>query len=104
MTLKTKLAYGDTIRMLMKAENIADEMRKTLNGNPHFAINAAFQTMDSNSNGYLSKTEFKEFLEKHDFFATQKEIDLLFARFDRDRDERVTYGEFFMEMAPKLNY
>lgn len=79
-------------------------MRIALQKNTHFSISDAFQTIDSNNNGYLSKIEFKNFLENHDFFATQKEIDMLFARMDRDRDERVTYAEFFMEMAPKIHY
>jgi Ca2+-binding EF-hand superfamily protein len=71
---------------------------------PRFSISAAFQTLDGNNNGYLSKLELKNFLEDHDFFATNKEIDMIFTKIDRDRDDKVTYGEFFGEMAPKLPY
>ena len=45
-------------------------MRIALQKNTHFSISDAFQTIDSNNNGYLSKIEFKNFLENHDFFAT----------------------------------
>jgi Ca2+-binding EF-hand superfamily protein len=43
----------------------------------------------------------KNFLEEHEFFATQKEIDLLFNRMDRDKDGKIAYNEFFAEVAPK---
>ena len=55
-----------------------------------------------NGNGYLSKNEFRNFLENHEFFTTERELDLLFDRMDRDRDGKVTYSEFFAEMAPKV--
>lgn len=54
-----------------------------------------FNELDQNGNGYLSKEEFAKFLEENSFYATGKELDLLSERFDRDRDGRVTYSEFF---------
>ncbi len=46
----------------------------------------------------------KYFLEDHEFFATQKEIDLIFEKMDKDRDGKISYGEFFTEIANKLPY
>jgi Ca2+-binding EF-hand superfamily protein len=52
----------------------------------------------------LTKNEFGSILEEHNFFATNKELDLLFNKYDRDRDGRVTYSEFFTETLPKETY
>ncbi len=41
-------------------------------------------------------------MESYEFFATQKEIELLFDKIDRDRDGKISYGEFFSEIAPKM--
>jgi Ca2+-binding EF-hand superfamily protein len=60
--------------------------------------------VDSNGNGYLTKDEFYKLCEDHEFFATNKELDLLIERFDRDKDGRVTYSEFFAETSPKEVY
>lgn len=101
ITLKTKLEFGDTIKVMLKAEGFAEELRQNLSKRPNFSISAAFQTIDTNNNGFLTKEEIKNFLENHEFFATQKEVDLIFDKMDRDRDGKVAYGEFFMEIAHK---
>jgi Ca2+-binding EF-hand superfamily protein len=60
--------------------------------------------MDLNENGHLTKEEFSRFLEKNDFFSTNKELELVMERFDRDRDGKVSYSEFFSEVAPKEGF
>jgi len=66
-----------------------------------FSYSQAFSLIDANKNGFLAKDEFQGVLEEGSFFATNKELDMLLMRFDRDRDGKVTYSEFFAEMAPK---
>ena len=43
-------------------------------------------------------------MEEHRFYATNKELELLFSKYDRDRDGRVTYSDFFSETLPKEAY
>lgn len=52
----------------------------------------------------MTKDEFNKFLEEHEFFATNKELDLLFERYDKDKDGKVSYGEFISEISPKEIY
>lgn len=72
--------------MLIRCENYAEEMRLNLAMNPRFSISAAFRVLDIKNNGYITETEIKHYLEDHEFFATQKEIDLLFTKIDKDKD------------------
>lgn len=102
MCTRTKLEFGDALKTMLKCEGYAEDLRASLGSREGFSISGAFQIIDSNSNGFLGKNEFRGFLEDHEFFATQKEIDLLFEKFDRDKDGMVTYAEFFNEMANKF--
>ena len=51
----------------------------------------------------MVKDEFSKILEQGKVIASSKELDMILDRFDRDRDGRVTYSEFFTELAPKEN-
>lgn len=46
----------------------------------------------------VSAEDFKLFLQENSFFATEKELACLMARFDKDRDGRVNYAEFAEEV------
>ena len=50
-------------------------MRQRLTRRPSFSFSEAFTEIDSNNNGYLTKDEMGKFLEKNEFFATNKEMD-----------------------------
>lgn len=41
-TLKTKLEFGDTLRVMLKAEAYTEELRANLNSHARFSISAAF--------------------------------------------------------------
>lgn len=42
-------------------------------------------------------------LADHGFYATEKEINFVMFKFDKDRDTRISFSEFVEEMTPKLN-
>lgn len=89
------------IRKHLRCEGQAESIRLRLIRSPLFSVSEAFEAIDSNNNGYLTKQEFASLLEEHEFFATNKELDLLFQRYDRDMDGKVTFSEFFTETVPK---
>eukprot|EP00347_Sterkiella_histriomuscorum_P010442 403376281 len=102
ISLKTKLEFGNALRNILRYEGNLEELRILLTSSPLFSINAGFQTLEQSGNGCLTQNDIKEFLESYEFFATQKEIELLFDKIDRDRDGKISYGEFFSEFAPKM--
>ncbi|CDW78545.1 ef hand family protein [Stylonychia lemnae] len=104
ISLRTKLEFGDVIRSMLRFESNLEEIRINLTQSPQFSISAAFQTLDDGNKGFIVQRDVKNFLEDHEFFATQKEIDLLFNKIDKDNDGKISYGEFFTEIAQKLPY
>jgi Ca2+-binding EF-hand superfamily protein len=41
-------------------------------------------------------------LSEHGFFATERELNHLMHKFDRDKDLKISYSEFVDEVTPKL--
>jgi Ca2+-binding EF-hand superfamily protein len=101
MSSQTKLELAEVIRGMLKCEGYTDELRTNLNKREYFSISAAFTTIDINENSFITSDELKAFLEEYEYFATQREIQLIFDKFDRDRDGKISYNEFFQELTPK---
>mmetsp|Transcript_344 Transcript_344/g.380 ORF Transcript_344/g.380 Transcript_344/m.380 type:complete len:140 (+) Transcript_344:608-1027(+) len=97
----TKNDMCDLIRKTLRNEGFVEEYRQLLSKKYRFSYSQAFSIIDANKNGFLAKDEFQSVLEEGQFFATSKELDMMLNRFDRDRDGKVTYSEFFQELAPK---
>jgi Ca2+-binding EF-hand superfamily protein len=41
-------------------------------------------------------------LSEHGFFATERELNSIMNKFDRDRDQKIPFSEFMEELTPKL--
>ena len=42
-------------------------------------------------------------LAEHGFFATEKEMQFIMYKFDKDRDSKIIFSEFVDEMTPKIS-
>lgn len=51
----------------------------------------------------ITQSDIREMLSEHGFFATEKEINFIMFKFDKDRDQKISFSEFIEEMSPKLN-
>jgi Ca2+-binding EF-hand superfamily protein len=87
--------FTNLLRKIFGSFREANDMNKRLRERPAFFISAAFERLDENHNGFVSKEELSRFFDAHRHFATSKELELLVARFDKNRDGRITYSEFF---------
>ena len=63
---------------------------------------AAFNAMDTQSKGYLTLDDFRDFLKQCNMYPIEKNLSLLFERFDRDEDGVVAYDEFVTATTPFL--
>ncbi len=45
-----------------------------------------------------------EFLNENHILLTELEINLLFNRFDKDKDNKISYNEFEIEIRPKIAF
>ena len=72
-----------------------NDMNRRLRQKPAFFLSAAFERIDLNGNGFISKDELQRFFDEHRHYATQKELDLFINRLDTNKDGRITNSEFF---------
>lgn len=87
--------FERTFRTIFNGFAAQNDMNRRLREKPAFFISAAFERLDSNGNGFVSKDELQRFFDEHRHFATSRELDLLVARFDSNGDGRITYSELF---------
>ena len=100
-SLATRDHFVHLLRLHVSVENAAERTRQRQARRPLFSIAEAFDAVDKNHNGFITKNEFAELLEDHRFFASNKELDLLIDRYDKNKDGLVSYSEFVREVAPQ---
>lgn len=100
-SMETRNMFLSTFRSHFTIEESAELLRKRLGRRPDFNIHEAFLTVDRDSNGYVSRSELRRFLADNGIFASERELQMLIYRFDRNNDGRVSYAEFMEEMVPK---
>lgn len=83
--------YDDTIRKILRNLGAQNDLNKR----NRLSISAAFERIDRDNNGFITKDELRRFFDDHRHYATYRDLDLLVARFDKTRDGRITYSEFF---------
>ena len=78
-------------------------LRGGLRARPYFNLKAAFSFLDRNANGQVSLDDIREFLANNGFFATERELQGIMVKCDKNGDGRINFNEFIDEFQPKLN-
>jgi Ca2+-binding EF-hand superfamily protein len=68
-------------------------LRQRLYKRPGFNIYEAFITCDLNDNGSISKDELRRLIESRGFYVSEKEVNQLVEKIDKDKDGRISYSE-----------
>ena len=104
-----KYFLGDTrnsitrfIRGFVECEVSMEHIRQKIMKKVMVKPDAAFNTMDASDKGYLTLEDFKQFMEDCNMYPAQKNICLVFERFDKDEDGIVSYDEFVAGIQPFL--
>lgn len=77
-------------------------LRQSLRQRPYFNLKQAFAYLDRDCDGFVVLDDFREFLGNNGFFATERELQCILQKCDKDADCRVSFTEFVDEFAPKL--
>jgi Ca2+-binding EF-hand superfamily protein len=100
----TKSNFAYVLRLTLDVERHVEGIRQKHSMRPLFnsadAFNAVNKFGGSPFHEYISKDDFSHLLQKHSFIATNKELNMIMDRFDKNKDERVSFGEFVSELAP----
>ena len=63
----------------------------------------AFSAMDEMARGYLTIDDFRNFIKKANLYPIEKDLALVYERFDKDEDRAVPYEEFVRAVTPFMN-
>ena len=99
--IETRNMFLSTLRTHFTVEEQAEMLRTRLSRRPNFNIHEAFQAIDRDSNGYLTRTEMRRILGDNGVYVSERDLCMLVGRFDRNNDGRISYAEFMEEMVSK---
>lgn len=93
-------ALRRVLRLHLEVEVNAEALRQKHEESPYFRYDDAFTTLNKWGDDYLTVEDFAEIFKKYGFYATKAELEILINRFDKDKDGKVSYDEFFEEFSP----
>lgn len=89
-------------RTHFKTESYSESLRQRLYKRPGFNLYEAFISCDLNDDGTVSREELRRLIESRGFYVSDKEVNQLVEKLDKDRDGRISYSE--VRLAPELEY
>lgn len=75
-------------------ESYSESLRQRLHKRPGFNIYEAFISCDLNDDGTISREELRRLIESRGFYVSDKEVNQLVEKLDKDKDGRISYAEF----------
>lgn len=96
----TRADFVYVLKKTLEVETFVEGVRQKHIDRPLFNMSDAFDTVNKEGGMFVEKEDFSNLLKRHRFFATNKELNMLMDRFDKDKDRRVSYSEFISEITP----
>eukprot|EP00331_Platyophrya_macrostoma_P021349 CAMPEP_0176446816 /NCGR_PEP_ID=MMETSP0127-20121128/24576_1 /TAXON_ID=938130 /ORGANISM="Platyophrya macrostoma, Strain WH" /LENGTH=546 /DNA_ID=CAMNT_0017832973 /DNA_START=42 /DNA_END=1682 /DNA_ORIENTATION=- len=101
--------FSTQTRRLLKAlfiqhienESVVEALRQRLVREPTFNFKDIFAFIDQDEDGQITVYELRIAFDRYDVFASEKEINYLINRFDKNEDKKISYAEFVAEINPK---
>lgn len=101
-SIETEILLKDYLNAIIIGENKVELIRKKINNTTKdFSIINIFNKIDLQGDKFLTIEKFSYYLKNNNFSFIEKDIALLVARFDKDKDGRVGFLEFSEEIYPK---
>lgn len=60
---------------------------------PYFNVYEAFNSLDLNDDGMITRNEFKRIIQSRGFFVSEKEANQIVEKMDKNKDGRVSFAE-----------
>lgn len=96
----TRSDFTKVLSLTVDVENHVERIRQKHSVRPLFNRTDAFDAINRLGLSHITRSDFDQLLQRHRFFATNKELDALMDRFDKNKDGKVSYSEFVDEITP----
>lgn len=97
----TQLQFRALWRTHFRTEVVAESVRQRLQRQPYFNVYEAFNSLDANDSGAISREEFKRLIQSRGFYVSEKEATEIVEKMDKNKNGRVSFAEFREEIMPK---
>lgn len=89
------------MRVHFESEESIELLKKKLVRRPRFNVRDVFRYLDYHNEDQITRNGLLMILEDNLYYPTNIELDMLYDRFDKNRNGKVTYNEFLDELMPK---
>jgi Ca2+-binding EF-hand superfamily protein len=89
----TAIAFRSLWRSHFQGEVQAETIRQRLQRLPYFNVYEAFNSMDINDSGSISREEFKRMIQSRGFYVSEKEVEEIVEKMDKNKNGRVSFAE-----------
>jgi hypothetical protein len=89
----TKFQLQSVLKLIFSSESKVEGWRQRLDRSSCFIIKSVFDRIDRIEKGYFHESDLIGFLQRSNITYLNKDLDLLFARFDKNRDGLVSFVE-----------
>ena len=89
----TQIAFRSLWRSHFQGEVQAETVRQRLQRLPYFNVYEAFNSMDLNDSGTISREEFKRMIQSRGFYVSEKEVEEIVEKMDKNKNGRVSFAE-----------
>ena len=97
-SFSTRLQFQDLIRTHFSVERQLEILRNK----EKYISSSAFDALDLNKDGRVTKFEVRKWLEDNRIYANENDLTILMNKFDSDKDGRISYLELADELRPRL--
>lgn len=92
--------FVESLKELIRLETGLEKAKQLLSHRRDFTLNDAFKIFDISSLNRVTSSDIKKVYDEHNIYISHDEAELILSRYDRDRDERLTYEEFADMFVP----
>lgn len=89
----TQLEFRAVWRTHFRSEVAAESTRQKLQRMPYFNVYEAFNSLDQNDSGCISREEFKRLIQSRGFYVSEKEATEIVEKMDKNKNGRVSFAE-----------
>ena len=88
---------------ILRTERGMEALRCRLKNRPYMNLRDVFQISSRSRDGLILACDLRDLLAEHGFYSTERELQGVMFRLDRDGDSCISFEDFMEELTPQLH-